>query len=676
MTENHSLEEEENGVKRISEEIEDEISDIPTVRLVQKPAEPQRTRKSSRAPSARPSTRGTTRAPSQPAADTENMKGKSQGRSRALKNVREEESSDEIAHCISEEEETGQQRAPSRHRTSRKPTKARAKSTSRRKQEEVITQDESEDLGASNRKTLKGRKKRVVEETDPEDEDIQPVGRNVSETEEEEVVVAAPQPRAPKKTVGKSSSRSKKDERSHEAFGSKGRRQAAKHVEKEESGTDVTREEENVTNYGMSEQEEVEEHRAPSRSRSTTKASKRSSKAPSANASRKKKGASGARQREEEETLDEDDSNHINPSMQDQSEPDEKDLTPAPSRSRALRKSAKPKDTSSRKENNVSSTDELQSPISKHKNQKNRLTSGDVVGDEDTVHFLRLGNEEERTPVQRPRVPISEKFRPVRSPRKEVQGLDSVKPAVVVETMFKKDDKNNRAIRRISDEDLLTSKVHVEDISPEETTIQTQMSPSPVAVETIIEIDNDKSDQVTWRISHEDLAPSKVQADDATLPPTKLSALNFENTPIVVERTAAVSVSPSQSSVPIVKTPSLSPAPIPAMTFEATVPEPQIPPALPTMTAKATTPEPQVLSALPTTIANGTTAEPQTFPALSRIPFMPLQTLTDAELDMTVEEWIRYQMEIEYDKLKRDGERELARFKARAEEARRIIESL
>ena len=54
------------------------------------------------------------------------MKGKSQGRSRALKNVREEESSDEIAHCISEEEETGQQRAPSRHRASRKPTKAQS----------------------------------------------------------------------------------------------------------------------------------------------------------------------------------------------------------------------------------------------------------------------------------------------------------------------------------------------------------------------------------------------------------------------------------------------------------------------------------------------------------------------------------------------------------------------
>lgn len=82
---------------------------------------------------------------------------------------------------------------------------------------------------------------------------------------------------------------------------------------------------------------------------------------------------------------------------------------------------------------------------------------------------------------------------------------------------------------------------------------------------------------------------------------------------------------------------------------------PSPPPAPPT---KATTPEPQIL------------------PALSRIPYLPFQTLTDAELDMTVEEWIRYQMEIEYDKLKRDGERELTRFKARAEEARKIIESL
>jgi len=557
VTENHSLEEgeeeEEEGVKPTAEEIEDEI---PTVRLVQKPAEAQRTRKSSRAPSARPSTRGVTRAAPQPIPDTE---GKSQGRSKALKDVQEgEESSDEIGHCISEKEETGQQLAPSRPRALRKPTKARAKSTSRRKQEEVITQDESEDLGASNRRTLKGRSNRVVEETDAEDEEVEREGA---------------------------------------------------HVEKE-SGTDTTREEGNATNYGMSEQEDEEERRAPSRSRSTTKASKRSSRAPSANASRRKKGANGARERAEEETHDEDDSNRddINLPTEDQSEPDEEDPTPAPSRSRALRKSAKARNTSSRKKNKASSADEL---ISKHKNQKNRVTSGDdVVGDDDTVHFSKPGNEEERTPVQRPRVPISEKFKPVRSPRKEVQGLDSVKPAVVVETT-----------------------------SP------------PVVVEKGISI------------------------QDATPPPTELLALNFENTSIVEERTAVVPGSLSQSSVPTVETPPSSSPALLAMTVEATTPEPQIL-APPTMTAKATTPEPQVLSALPIMTANATAAEPQTFPALSRIPFMPLQMLTDAELDMTVEEWIRYQMEIEYDKLKRDGERELARFKARAVEARRIIESL
>ena len=63
-------------------------------------------------------------------------------------------------------------------------------------------------------------------------------------------------------------------------------------------------------------------------------------------------------------------------------------------------------------------------------------------------------------------------------------------------------------------------------------------------------------------------------------------------------------------------------------------------------------------------------------PPLSKLPFLPLQNLTEAELDMTVEEWIRYQMEVEYDKFRRDGERELARFKKRADEVRKIIEEL
>lgn len=64
------------------------------------------------------------------------------------------------------------------------------------------------------------------------------------------------------------------------------------------------------------------------------------------------------------------------------------------------------------------------------------------------------------------------------------------------------------------------------------------------------------------------------------------------------------------------------------------------------------------------------------FPPLSKLPFTPIQNLSEAELDMTVEEWIRYQMEVEYDKFRRDGERELGRFKQRAEEVRRIIEGL
>ncbi|KAF8887324.1 hypothetical protein BD779DRAFT_1672781 [Infundibulicybe gibba] len=64
---------------------------------------------------------------------------------------------------------------------------------------------------------------------------------------------------------------------------------------------------------------------------------------------------------------------------------------------------------------------------------------------------------------------------------------------------------------------------------------------------------------------------------------------------------------------------------------------------------------------------------PVTFPPLSKLPFTPIADLTDAEMDMTVEEWVRYQMDVEYDKFKRDGEREVGRFKKRAEEVRRLI---
>ncbi|KAF9269304.1 BIR-domain-containing protein [Marasmius fiardii PR-910] len=66
----------------------------------------------------------------------------------------------------------------------------------------------------------------------------------------------------------------------------------------------------------------------------------------------------------------------------------------------------------------------------------------------------------------------------------------------------------------------------------------------------------------------------------------------------------------------------------------------------------------------------------QFFPPLSKEPFINLETLSNDELDMTVEGWIRYQMGIEYEKFKKDGENELAAFQSRVDEVRRTIEAL
>ncbi|KAJ6561078.1 hypothetical protein DFH09DRAFT_1279334 [Mycena vulgaris] len=61
---------------------------------------------------------------------------------------------------------------------------------------------------------------------------------------------------------------------------------------------------------------------------------------------------------------------------------------------------------------------------------------------------------------------------------------------------------------------------------------------------------------------------------------------------------------------------------------------------------------------------------------LATDPFVNIDSLSEAEQDMTVEEWIRYQMGIEYERFKRDGERQLGMFESRAEEVRRAIETL
>ena len=85
------------------------------------------------------------------------------------------------------------------------------------------------------------------------------------------------------------------------------------------------------------------------------------------------------------------------------------------------------------------------------------------------------------------------------------------------------------------------------------------------------------------------------------------------------------------------------------------------------------TPPKKVIISSPKAVPSTTV---ELIPALSKLPSVPLHTLTEAELDMTVEEWIRYQMDVEYDKFRRDGERELQRFRNQAEEVRKAIEGL
>ena len=50
--------------------------------------------------------------------------------------------------------------------------------------------------------------------------------------------------------------------------------------------------------------------------------------------------------------------------------------------------------------------------------------------------------------------------------------------------------------------------------------------------------------------------------------------------------------------------------------------------------------------------------------------------LTEEERIMTVEQWIRREIEVQYERLKRDGEGKIRLFKERAEEVRRQIEAL
>ena len=63
-------------------------------------------------------------------------------------------------------------------------------------------------------------------------------------------------------------------------------------------------------------------------------------------------------------------------------------------------------------------------------------------------------------------------------------------------------------------------------------------------------------------------------------------------------------------------------------------------------------------------------------PPLSTTPLNRIVSVTENELDMTVEEWIRHEMGLQYGNFKADGERMINLFKEKTIEVRRIIHAL
>jgi hypothetical protein len=71
-----------------------------------------------------------------------------------------------------------------------------------------------------------------------------------------------------------------------------------------------------------------------------------------------------------------------------------------------------------------------------------------------------------------------------------------------------------------------------------------------------------------------------------------------------------------------------------------------------------------------------TEPEPEPEPPLSTSPVERMVSVTENVLDMTVEEWIRHEMSLQYGNFKADGETMIGLFKERTTEVRRIIQAL
>ncbi|KAJ2959081.1 hypothetical protein NUW54_g14497 [Trametes sanguinea] len=67
---------------------------------------------------------------------------------------------------------------------------------------------------------------------------------------------------------------------------------------------------------------------------------------------------------------------------------------------------------------------------------------------------------------------------------------------------------------------------------------------------------------------------------------------------------------------------------------------------------------------------------PRTYhPVLAQVPIEKLNSLTEEEANMTLEQYIRREMELQYAQFKADAERRIEEFKQRAAEARKLIET-
>jgi hypothetical protein len=60
---------------------------------------------------------------------------------------------------------------------------------------------------------------------------------------------------------------------------------------------------------------------------------------------------------------------------------------------------------------------------------------------------------------------------------------------------------------------------------------------------------------------------------------------------------------------------------------------------------------------------------------MTATPIDEIHSLSEGEMNMTVEEWIRYEMGQQFERFKMDGERMIGMFKMRTSEVKQMIQA-